>query len=78
MGKPSDSDTPPAGAGEAAASASLDRAAVALDRRGSGQTGGAYARLRAQADQAAAAADKGDDRAYRLLAEAIRGLLHGR
>ncbi|MEA1677416.1 hypothetical protein [Nitrospirillum sp. BR 11163] len=37
-----------------------------------------YARFRAQADKAAAAADKGDDRAYRLLAEAIRQLLNDR
>ncbi|MDE1149186.1 MAG: hypothetical protein PW843_21695 [Azospirillaceae bacterium] len=37
-----------------------------------------YGRFRAQADKAAADADKGDDRAYRLLAEAIRGLLRDR
>lgn len=53
----------------AEAPASLDDV-LAAGRRDQG-----YARFRAQADKAAAAADRGDDRAYRLLAEAIRGLL---
>ncbi|MBB6252575.1 hypothetical protein [Nitrospirillum iridis] len=62
---------------EAETPSSLD-AVLAAGARDTLRRDQGYARFRAHADKAAAAADKGDDRAYRLLAEAIRSLLNDR
>ncbi|MDZ5646631.1 hypothetical protein [Nitrospirillum sp. BR 11828] len=70
--KPSKTPTP-----DGELPSSLD-AVLAAGARDSLRRDQGYARFRAQADKAAAAADKGDDRAYRLLAEAIRQLLNDR
>jgi len=74
--KPPPSRSAPArlpGTGEPTA---LDRALTAAEhdrlRRDRG-----FVRLREQADRAAAEADRGNDAAYRMLAEAIRRLLRG-
>ncbi|MDG3440507.1 hypothetical protein [Nitrospirillum amazonense] len=67
----------PTSAGTAEVPSTLDDVLAAGARDGLRRDRG-YARFRAQADKAAAAADKGDDRAYRLLAEAIRQLLNDR